>query len=134
MQAMEQAYERNFNNIPEDTCAHFVYHYIPCHELNTICRKITAVTIFPRRYRCLLRWIQGWLVSGPCYDPVGWLMNHSLMLLIPRQAASPHPAPTLMVIPPSAVYKHRWRSFSCSFGSQQYEFQLFFKFYFVFYS
>lgn len=54
MQAIEQAYERTLNNIPEDTCAHFAYHYIPCHELNTICKKVRAVTVFPRRYRCLM--------------------------------------------------------------------------------
>lgn len=105
MQAIEQTYERNLNNIPEDTCAHFVYHYIPCHELNTICKKVRAVTIFPRRYRCLLRWIQGWLVTGPRYGPVVWLMKHGPMLL--NTSGSVPPAPhILMVIPPTAVDKH----------------------------
>lgn len=88
------------------------------------------MTICLRRYSCLLRWIPGLAGVWSCYDPVGWLMNHSLVLLIPQQARPPL-RPLFMVIPPSAVYKHRWRSLGCSYGSQQYEFQLFQNFIFV---
>ena len=126
MQAIEQAYERTLNNIPEDTCARFAYHYIPCHELNTICKKARAVTIFPRRYRCLMD--PGLAGDWPTLWSCG-IVDEAQPDVPNTEGRDPHPAPTLMEIPPTAVDKHSWRSLACSSSSQQCEFQLFSRFY-----
>lgn len=71
-----------------------VYQYIPCHTLNTICKPVTAVTIPPRRYRCLLRWSQCCPMAGLSRR----VADEPQPLLLVLKVASP----ALMVITPTA--------------------------------